>query len=83
MPDPSRRHLLSDVELVEHAQRRAEMNQRSLRAMMPDELRDGVIYQDRESGEKRMLPNKFLRAIGAPATFELIDIELEIAETDF
>jgi hypothetical protein len=51
--------------------------------MMPDELRDGVIYQDRESGEKRMLPNKFLRAIGAPATFELIDIELEIAETDF
>jgi hypothetical protein len=82
MPDPSRRNLLSDPILVEQAQRKADENKRSLRAMVPDSVRDGVIYQDRETGEKRSLPNKFLRAIGAPATFELVDIELEMAPTD-
>jgi len=82
MPDPSRRNLLSDPILVERAQRKADDNKRSLRAMVPDSVRDGVIYQDRETGEKRSLPNKFLRAIGAPATFELVDIELEMAPTD-
>ena len=82
MPDPSRRNLLSDPILVEQAQRKATDNRRSLRAMVPDSIRDGVIYQDRETGEKRSLPNKFLRAIGAPATFELVDIELEMAQTD-
>ena len=82
MPDPSRRNLLSDPILLEQAQRKADDNKRSLRAMVPDSVRDGVIYQDRETGEKRSLPNKFLRAIGAPATFELVDIELEMAQTD-
>ena len=82
MPDPSRRNLLSDPILLEQAQRKADENKRSLRAMVPDSVRDGVIYQDRETGEKRSLPNKFLRAIGAPATFELVDIELEMAQTD-
>ena len=82
MPDPSRRNLLSDPILLEQAQRKADDNKRSLRAMVPDSVRDGVIYQDRETGEKRSLPNKFIRAIGAPATFELVDIELEMAQTD-
>ena len=82
MPDPSRRNLLSDPILVEQAKRKADDNKRSLRAMVPDSVRDGVIYQDRETGEKRSLPNKFIRAIGAPATFELVDIELEMAQTD-
>ena len=82
MPDPSRRNLLSDPILVEQAKRKADDNKRSLRAMVPDSVRDGVIYQDRETGEKRTLPNKFIRAIGAPATFELIDIPVEMSETN-
>ena len=82
MPDPSRRNMLSDSDLVAQAQRKAEANKRSLRAMRPDSRRDGVIYQDRETGEKKMLPNKFIKAVGAPTTFELIDIQVEMSETN-
>ena len=76
MPDPSMRSRLSDIELVEHAQRQAGANTRSLRRVKDDTLRDAVVYEDRETGERRTLPNKFINAVGASATFELVDPEL-------
>ena len=81
MPDPSRRNLLSDIELVEYAHKLASKNDRSLRKVKEDLRRDGFIYEDRESGERRSLPNKFIRAVGERAAFELIDPELEIPHT--
>ena len=75
------KNVLSDVELVEFAQRKAKENDRVLRKVKEDIRRDGLIYEDRESGERRSLPNKFIRAVGERAAFELIDPELEIPHT--
>jgi|TARA_R110002020_G_scaffold4088_5_gene17993 hypothetical protein len=75
------KNVLSDVELVEFAQRKAKENDRVLRKVKEDIRRDGLIYEDRESGERRSLPNKFIRAVGEQAAFELIDPELEIPHT--
>ena len=72
MPDPSMRGRLTDVELVEYAQRQAG----SLRRVKDDTIRDAVVYEDRETGERRTLPNKFIKAVGASATFELVDPDL-------
>jgi hypothetical protein len=82
MPDPSRKNLLSDIELVEFAQRQANMNERSLRKVKEDAVKDGFVYEDRSSGERRTLPNKFVRAIGERATFELVDPDLEMSDTN-
>jgi|TARA_R110000796_G_scaffold251997_1_gene384749 hypothetical protein len=82
MPDPTKRNLLSDIELVEYAQKQASMNERSLRKVKEDLRRDGLVYEDRNSGERRTLPNKFVRAIGEHATFELIDPDLEMSDTN-
>tara|TARA_R100000084_G_C4546350_1_gene97975 strand:- start:136 stop:393 length:258 start_codon:yes stop_codon:yes gene_type:complete len=82
MPDPSRRNLLSDIELVEYAHKLASKNDRSLRKVKEDLRRDGLVYEDRTSGERRTLPNKFVRAIGERATFELVDPNLEIPNTN-
>ena len=76
MPDPSMRGRLTDIELVEHAQRQAGASQRSLRRVKDDTIRDAVVYEDRKTGERRTLPNKFINAVGAPATFELGDPDL-------
>ena len=82
MPDPTKRNLLSDIELVEYAQKQASMNERSLRKVKEDLRRDGLVYEDRNSGERRTLPNKFVRAIGEHATLELIDPDLEMSDTN-
>jgi len=76
MPDPSMKGRLTDVELVEYAQRQAGSSQRSLRRVKDDTIRDAVVYEDRETGERRTLPNKFINAVGASATFELVDPNL-------
>ncbi len=78
MPDPSRRNLLSDGQLVQYAKRLATKNDRILRKIKEDAVRDSLVYEDRESGERRTLPNKFILAIGHKATFELVDPEIEI-----
>jgi len=76
MPDPSRRNLLSDIELVELAQSSADKNNRVLRHIKDDTTKDAVVYEDRVTGIRRTLPNKFIRAIGKQATFELVDPNL-------
>ena len=76
MPDPSQRGKLSDIELVEYAKQLADKNDRSLRNVKEDVIRDAVVYEDRGTGERRALPKKFINALGAPATFELVDPEL-------
>ena len=45
-------------------------------------MKDGFVYEDRSSGERRTLPNKFVRAIGERATFELVDPDLEMSDTN-
>ena len=76
MPDPSQRGKLSAIELVEYAKQLADKNDRSLRNVKEDVIRDAVVYEDRETGERRALPKKFINALGAPATFELVNPEL-------
>jgi len=76
MPDPSQRRKLNDTELVEYAQHLAVNNERSLRRVKEDAIRDAVVYEDRGTGERRTLPKKFINALGAPATFELVDPDL-------
>ena len=65
------RNKLSDVELVE----------RILRKVKEDAVRDSVVYEDRESGEQRSLPKKFIRALGASTTFELVDPKIDIVKS--
>jgi hypothetical protein len=72
------RNRLSDIELVEYAQHVADQKERRLKQVKDDTVRDSVVYEDRSSGERRTLPNKFIRAIGAQATFELVDPRLDI-----
>ena len=77
MPDPRLKNLMSDSELVELAQSTASQNERKLRHIKEDARRDASVYEDRSTGERRTLPNKFVRAIGKQAAFELVDPELE------
>ena len=81
MPRAVMRNLLSDVELVEYAQNVADQKSRNLRQVKNDTVRDSVVYEDRDTGERRSLPNKFIRAIGSAATFELVDPELDVVKT--
>ena len=76
MPDPTMKGKLTDTELVEYAQHLSGSNERSLRRVKEDAIRDAVVYEERGTGERRTLPKKFINAIGAPATFELVDPEL-------
>ena len=75
MPDPSLKGKLTDIELVEYAQRVAGENHRSLRHVKDDTRRDSKVFEDRSTGERRTLPNKFIRAIGQDATFELVGLD--------
>ena len=76
MPDPSTRGLLSDIELVEYAQRKASIENRSLREVKDDTLRDAKVVQDRASGEQITVPNKFILSIGINSAFELMRPDL-------
>lgn len=81
MPRAALKNLLSDIEAVEYAQHKANQNGRNFRHVKNDTIRDSVVYEDRVSGDRRSLPNKFIRAIGLAATFELVDPDLDVAET--
>tara|TARA_R100001163_G_C4927210_1_gene104760 strand:- start:47 stop:301 length:255 start_codon:yes stop_codon:yes gene_type:complete len=76
MPDPSTKGLLSDVELVEYAQREAGRRNRSLRQVKDDTLRDSKVIQDRATGEQISVPNKFILSIGISSAFELMRPDL-------
>jgi hypothetical protein len=67
----------SDLELVEHAQFLATQNERTLRLILVHGTRDCTTYEDVKSKEVRILPNKYIRAIGAEASFELVNIDPE------
>ncbi len=77
MPDPRLKNLMADSELVEFAHNTADQNERKLRRVKEDARRDASVYEDRSTGERRTSPNKFVRAIGKQAAFELVDPELE------
>tara|TARA_R100001443_G_scaffold30696_2_gene44517 strand:+ start:2829 stop:3083 length:255 start_codon:yes stop_codon:yes gene_type:complete len=76
MPDPSQRSLLSDVELVEYANLISGQKNRSLREVKDDTLRDAKVIEDRASGERITVPNKFIRSIGVNPAFELMRPDL-------
>jgi hypothetical protein len=76
MPDPSTRGLLSDIELVEYAQRESERRNRSLLQVKDDTVRDAKVIQDRATGEQITVPNKFIRSIGINSAFELMRPDL-------
>jgi hypothetical protein len=76
MPDPSTRGLLSDIELVEYAQRESERRNRSLLQGKDDTVRDAKVIQDRATGEQITVPNKFIRSIGINSAFELMRPDL-------
>ena len=76
MPNPATRGLLSDIELVEYAQREAERRNRSLRQVKDDTIRDAKVIQDRATGEQISVPNKFIISIGINSAFELMRPDL-------
>jgi hypothetical protein len=76
MPDPSRKSLMSDLELVEYAEFRADKKRRSLRTVKDDTIRDSKVIEDRRTGERVTVPNKFIRSLGLSAAFELVHPEL-------
>ena len=76
MPDPSQKSLLSDVELVEYANLISARKNRSLREVKDDTLRDAKVIEDRASGERITVPNKFIRSIGVNPAFELMRPDL-------
>jgi|TARA_R100000149_G_C5871635_1_gene135591 hypothetical protein len=76
MPDPSQKNLLSDVELVEYANLMSARKNRSLREVKDDTIRDAKVIEDRASGERVTVPNKFIRSIGVSPAFELMRPDL-------
>ena len=76
MPDPSQKSLLSDVELVEYANLMSARKNRSLREVKDDTMRDAKVIEDRASGERLTVPNKFIRSIGISPAFELMRPDL-------
>lgn len=76
MPDPSIRSRLSDLELVELAEFKAEKKNRSLKTVKDDTIRDSKVIEDRRTGERLTVPNKFIRSIGINAAFELMSPDI-------
>tara|TARA_R100000234_G_scaffold33983_1_gene20054 strand:+ start:21641 stop:21895 length:255 start_codon:yes stop_codon:yes gene_type:complete len=76
MPDPSIRSRLSDLELVELAEFKADKKSRSLRTVKDDTIRDSKVIEDRRTGERFTVPNKFIRSIGINAAFELMNPDI-------
>jgi hypothetical protein len=66
---------LRDTDLVERAKSQADNHPRSLRRVgsLPD--RDMVVFEDRATGERRKVPNKFILALGDSTAFELSDTQ--------
>ena len=64
---------LRDAGLVERARERVDSHPRSLRRLGTVEYRDMVIFEDRATGERRKVPNKFINAVGDSVAFELAD----------
>lgn len=75
MPDPARRSLISDVELVEFAQSKSDSSNRTLRFIKEDGRTDGSYYEDTTTGERQSVPHKFVKSIGLNAAFELMSID--------
>ena len=76
MPDPSKKSLLSDIELVEYAHLMAAKKNRSLLQAKEDTIRDATVIEDRATGERLTIPNKFIRSIGMQSAFELMRPDL-------
>jgi|TARA_R100000005_G_C4974993_1_gene186696 hypothetical protein len=76
MPDPSIKSLLSDIELVEYAGHMADMQERQLKEVKDDTIRDAKVIRDTVTGEQISVPNKFIRSIGVKSAFELMRPDL-------
>lgn len=64
---------LRDAGLVERARERVDVQPRNLRRVGAVEYRDMVVLEDRATGERRKVPNKFINAVGDSVAFELAD----------
>ncbi len=76
MPDPSMKSLMSDIELVEYASHMAETQERQLKQVKDDTIRDATVIRDIVTGEQISVPNKFIRSIGLKSAFELMRPDL-------
>ncbi len=75
MPNPPtlQRQTVGDPHMMMFACRGAREILRSLRHVGDVETADMVIYEDRETGERRQIPNKFVLSLGKLVAFELAD----------
>lgn len=73
MPDPAARSVMSDPTRVMDAVKKAQTDQRTLRRVRELAYRDMTVYEDRETGERRRVPNKTRIALGLPTAFELAE----------
>ena len=76
MPDPEKRHRLKDPDTIMEAHALARENMRQLRIVTDDNYRDAIIVEDTNSGDRRSVPNKLVRALGAAAAFEMINPDM-------
>ena len=70
----------SDPTLAFEAMENAQNNPRSLRRVKDVPRRDAVMFEDRETGERRTVPNKVLLVLGEAAGFEMADIDPAFAD---
>jgi hypothetical protein len=66
---------LRDSDLVERATDLADRHPRTLRRVGTLPNRDMVVFEDRATGERRKVPNKFILALGDSVAFELSDTQ--------
>ena len=66
---------LRDTDLVERAKDQADRHPRTLRRVGAMSDRDMVVFEDRATGERRKVPNKFILALGDSVAFELSDTQ--------
>ncbi len=71
MPDPSIKHVFNDHELLTEASQDADKHQRTLRRVRELPHHDMVVYECRETGDRRSIPNKYRLAYGISVAFEL------------
>ena len=67
------RKIAGDPTLMMAARRCVQTQPRSLRHVGDVETTDMVIYEDRATGERRQIPNKFILSLGKLVAFELAD----------
>jgi hypothetical protein len=70
----------SDPLLAFEAMETAKTSPRSLRRVKDVPTRDSVMFEDRETGERRVVPNKVLLILGETAGFELADLDPAFAD---